>query len=70
MTFTESSAVEQFNSDAVTRKRPAGHLTVQEAPLARARMNMLPNGKPEEGYSMTDLIGGVIRPTERHLHDP
>jgi len=48
MTFTESSAVEQLTSDAVTRKRPAGHLTVQEVPLARARPTVTPNGKPEE----------------------
>jgi hypothetical protein len=34
MTFTESSTVEQLILDAVTRKRRAAHLTVQEAPRA------------------------------------
>ncbi len=70
MTFTESSAVEQLTSDAVTRKRPAGHLTVQEAPLARARPTVTPSGKPEEGYSMTNPTAGITHPTERHRHDP
>jgi hypothetical protein len=34
MTFTDSSTVEQLILDAVTRKRRAAHLTVQEAPRA------------------------------------
>ena len=37
MTFTASRTVEQLILDTITRKRPASCLTVQEAPLARAR---------------------------------